>query len=350
MDWPISPAGMQAVQAVKSGNASAAARMLTNMTVVDVLGICAHIAQTGGRPAFKQFSEAYWSTLSSPGLGLSRPAFALRVAELGSIPGDDTCGVDGLDYQFARQFILKARDEGLLVAAFGWPADPRATASTRPFYPEAIRSINAWRQRICTIATAHRDKGPISPQQWALLSLGSFYGMSTARNGARPSNPSAASILFARSVLHGAGCNVIHPGTSLQCMPMGGLFGTLPKHIYGYTPASTMELGARPDMGDVFHIEGTSEDRDGRKIETTHIGVIIGVWGNIWLTIEGGGPDNVTRQKTRELIPVNSPHGRWAFKYDDQSAKLGHRPLQGWFSVSKFRHDLWMSPRAESPN
>lgn len=347
MDWPISPAGQQVVAGAKAGNAPAAAKQLAALTAVDALGVCAQVAQAGGRAAFKAFTQAFWAAKSNPGLGLTRGGFAVQTAETGSVPADDAFGVDPLDYQFARQFIIRVRDEPALVAALGWPPDPRGIASTRPFYPDTTRGVNAWRQRICAVAAAHRDKGPISPQQWALLSLGSFYSFSGARAGTRPGSPAAGSILFARSVLHGAGCNVIHTGTNVSCTAAGGLFTVLPKMQYGYTPASGMELGMRPEMGDIFHVEGASTDADGRRIETAHVGVIVGVWGHIWLTIEGGGPDNVTRQRTRELVPVQSALGKLGFKYDEVSAKVGPRPLQGWFSVSKFRADLWMSARPE---
>jgi hypothetical protein len=127
---------------------------------------------------------------------------------------------------------------------------------------------------------------------------------------------------------------------------LGGLFTVIPKLPFGYTPASGMDMGQRPEMGDIFHVQGATEDREGRKIDTTHVGVIMGVWGNIWLTIEGGA-DGMTRQRTRELVPVTSPQGKWAFKFDDASAQVGPRPLHGWYSVSRFRPDLWMTTRAE---
>ena len=241
--------------------------------------------------------------------------------------------------------ILRVRDDPVLVTALGWPPDPRGVASTRPFYPEAVRGVTVWRRRICAVAAAHRDKGPISPQQWALLSLGSFYGLAGARAGARWGG-AGGSILFARAVLHGAGCNVIHPGTGRACAA-DSLFAALPRETFGYVPAAAMDAGHRPEMGDIFHVRGADLRKpDGSPgADSTHVGVIIGVWGNIWLTIEGGGPGEVTRQRTRELVPVHSPLGKWAFKYDDAADAAGPRPLQGWYSVARFRPDLWMHTR-----
>ena len=346
MDWPISPAGQQAAAAAAAGDAAAAARQLGTLTVVDGLGVFARVAAVGGRPAVKGLAAAYWQAAPPAGGVLTRGAFVTRVAEYGFVPGEDALGIEPLDYQFTRQFILRVRDDPTLVAALGWPPDPRGVASTRPFYPEAVRGVSVWRQRICTVAAAHRDKGPISPQQWALFSLGSLYGMAGARSATRPGSAAAASILFARGVLHAAGCNVIRPGIT----PIGsaeGLFASLPREVFGYLPAATMDAGQRPEMGDIFHIRGADfEDPEGKPgADSTQVGVILGVWGNIWLTIEGGGPGDVTRQRTRELVPVHSPHGKWAFKYDDAYSKVGYRPLQGWFSVARFRPDLWMNPR-----
>lgn len=346
MDWPLGPAGQQAANAAGAGNLAAAAGQLASLAVGDALGVCAAVA-AGGRTAFKKFNDAYWSS-APPGSQLTRDAFAVRVAESGSVPAGETCGVDALDFQTARQFILRVRDDPPALAGLGWPPDPRGAATTRPFYPDLTRGVNAWRPRICAVAAAHRDKGPGHPQLWALLSLGGFYGLAGARAAARPGSAAAAGVLFARGVLHGAGCNTIPAGAPAAWTAGGGLFGVLPKLPFGYTPASNLELGQRPEAGDVFHIQGVTEDREGRRIDTTHAGVIVGVWGNIWLTVEGGGPGGETRQRTRELVPVSSPHGKWAFKFDEAAAKVGVRPLRGWYSVSKFRADLWMPARPES--
>jgi hypothetical protein len=107
-----------------------------------------------------------------------------------------------------------------------------------------------------------------------------------------------------------------------------------------------LDRGLKPDMGDIFHIQGADgPDEDGRpRADSTHVGVIIGVWGTVWLTIEGGAGDHVTRQRTRELVPVKSGFGKWAFKYDEAAGAVGVRPLRGWYSVARMRPDLWMSP------
>ena len=44
---------------------------------------------------------------------------------------------------------------------------------------------------------------------------------------------------------------------------------------------------------------------------------------------------------------LNSPHGKWAFKYDEGAGKYGVRPLRGWYSVARMRPDLWMNPPPE---
>jgi hypothetical protein len=341
MDWPTSPAARQAA-ATAADDPAAAARLLKTLTVVDALGACALIAQTAGRAVFREVVRAFHT---AAGLSLDRAVFAVRIAEAGFIPVVEGYGVDPLDYQFARQFVLKVRDEPALVAAMGWPPESRGIASTRPFYPDLTRNVNGWRQRIVAAAVAHRDKGPISPQQWALFSLGSLYALTRARAATRPIGGST-SIHFARSVLHAAGCNVIRPGNTVTELTAGGLFAALPKEVFGYVPASELDRGGRPDVGDIFHIQGANyTDADGRPIaDSSHVGVILGVWGTIWLTIEGGSGDHMTRQRTRELVPVSSPLGQWAFKYDEAAAAVGPRPVQGWYSVARMRPDLWMAP------
>jgi hypothetical protein len=347
MDWPISPAARQAA-ATAAADPAAAARLLRPLTVVDALGACAQVAREAGRAAFRDLARAFWAADPSAGLALTRPAFAVRVAERGFVPSADTAGVDALDYQFARQFVLKVRDDPPLVEALGWPPDPRGIAASRPFYPDLIRGVNVLRQRICAAAAAHRDKGPVSPQQWALLSLGGLHPLSRARALARPAGGST-SVHFARGVLHAAGCNVLPAGNTATAAGPGGLFLALPKETFGYVPAAAMDRGQRPDMGDIFHVQGASyRDADGNPTaDSTHVGVIVGVWGTIWLTVEGGTGDHVTRQRTRELVPVNSPLGKWGLKYDEAAAAVGPRPLQGWYSVARMRPDLWMNPPSE---
>jgi hypothetical protein len=338
MELQVSPNGQELAgkfkEAARRGDYSEAFSCLQGLSLLDALVSCLELAATDG-PSF--------SSLSQQATGKERGQFSVRLVKDGFIPGDRFGGIgDDDDYHVARIFILRIREAKRTLAASLWP-DVLTTAQSKPFYPDAIAASPGRRERICSIAQSHAARGPGDEHQIALFSLGGRYDYATAKAGTRPGKGTTC-ILFARDVLHAAGCNVISPTTSsISNVPLG-LLAELPKASFGYVAAADYDQGARPQRGDIFHIQGDNyRDKDGNDsgVDSTHVGIIVDTAGDReWITVEGGALDHVTRRTTRKLVEAQSRHGKWAFEGDNTSA--GVRPLRGWYDIGQIKAGQWM--------
>jgi hypothetical protein len=310
---------------------------LKGLNVMDALVSCLDLIDA---------DHATFEELIAQASANERPQFSVRLVANGFIPQARFEGLrEEADYETARLFILRVRTEKSRVVKALWPSAAAAAASRR-FYPEIARRYGDKRERICRIAQGHAGLGPNEPRQVALFSVGGRYDYTIAAAGTHPKGTTC--ILFARGVLHAAGCNVVWDGMSeLANVPLG-LFANLATDKFGYVTASEFDKGKRPQRGDIFHIRGGNyRDKDGKLTQTdsTHVGVIVEAEANgqIWHTIEGGAGDHVTKVNTRQLVSSGgSSYGKWAFKGDDQATSAGVRPLQGWYDVDKIDLLKWM--------
>ncbi|MEW6209060.1 MAG: hypothetical protein AB1631_11885 [Acidobacteriota bacterium] len=322
-------------EAAQSGKYPEAFGYLQELSVLDGLISCLDLAET---------NLAAFNALAAQATSKGKPQFVVRLVKDGHIPQDAYAGIGAdIEYHFSRIFILKARVEKKNLVNALWPK-AEGIAKSKPFYPEMIRSQSGRRDRICAVAEKHVNLGPFDGRQVALFSLGGLYDFSAAKAGTKPQKGATTCILFARGVLHAAGCNVIGTNTIRSGSIVTGLFSELPKSAFGYVPASEYDKGKRPQRGDIFHIRGGNfKNKDGNDtgIDSTHVGIIVDTVGDTWMTIEGGGGDNVTRRNQRKLVGSSSSHGKWAFHNDNTSA--GVRPLQGWYSIDAINSGQWMA-------
>jgi hypothetical protein len=210
-----------------------------------------------------------------------------------------------------------------------------------------LRAYRGRRARVCAVAQAHANKGPHDQYQIALFSLGGLYDYNVADRGTSPNGTTC--LLFARSVLHAAGWNVIDAGprattrSSCGCPNgTGELDNLYADHPRYYTRATAAAMAVGPQPGDVFHIQGPNYDSAsfGNNIDSTHVGVVISASGDTWMTVEGGRGDHVTRARVRKLISAGTE--QWAFEDDVDIAAAKHRPIKGWFDISKLATNRWM--------
>jgi hypothetical protein len=220
----------------------------------------------------------------------------------------------------------------------------------KPFYPEVVRAYSDRRRRIAAIAEDNEGGGPRTPPQVALFSLGGFYDYEAASHGTQPKGTTC--LLFARSVWHAAGYNMIAATSNPNMCNVPNGLGSLPSEV-GYVRSQEFRDDLHPDVGDIFHISGEPfhwKAKDGKVTDgdSSHFGVILdikklpGSW--VMTTVEGGAPDHVTSQaKTRKLVPASQDlekkYGKWVFDSDVVTPK---RPLQGWLSVATTASQRWM--------
>jgi hypothetical protein len=320
----------------RSGDYSQAFDHLQGLSLSDALVSCLELADAEGE---------VFATLASNAVNMERPQFSVKLVKTGSIPRGRYLGIissleDESDYDTARTFILGVRANKAPLALRLWGVAVN-TAATACFYPEFLLAFRERRARICGLADAHAGLGPHKYAQAALFSLGGRYDYRQADAGTEPGGAATTCILVARAVWHAAGCNVIWKDMSPVCNVQAGLFANLKKGAFGYVPASAYEAGMRPQPGDIFHIQGAPfVTKDKKENDSSHVGLIVEVAGEVWSTVEGGAGDHVTKKNTRTIIQVNSKYGKRAFDKDPVSC--GPRPLQGWYSVDKIDTDTWM--------
>jgi hypothetical protein len=341
--WTFSGWGKEQHEKVKSaaraGNYPEALRCLQSFGVYAGIASGVDLAETD-RTAFDALATR---AENKPAVGWAE--FYVRLAKHGFIPP----GLPAMTKDFfdsARHMVLLARAEKKKLVEKLWPK-PELVASTKPFFPEMLRRHSNRRDRICAIASDHANLGPGQTKQAALFSLGGLYGFQAAKAGTKP-GVGTTCLLFSRSVLHAAGCNVIGGRTSRYiCNCPSGMMAELPKSTFGYVSAAEYDnaAGTRPQRGDIFHIKGDNfKDKTGADSgnDSSHVGIIVEVLNDkSWITVEGGASDHVTRRRERKLVAVTSNHGKWAFEGDTQTT-AGVRPLQGWWSVDKISSSQWM--------
>jgi hypothetical protein len=325
--------------AAKARNYVEALRALQSFGVYAGIASCVDLAETD-RAAFDAFAA---QAAGKPASGWAQ--FYARLVKDGFMPP----GLAAMTKDFfdsARHIVLLARAEKKKLVEGLWPK-AEVVASTKPFFPEMLRRHPSRRDRICAIATDHADLGPDQVKQTVLFSLGGLYGFQAAKAGTKP-GVGTTCLLFSRSVLHAAGCNVIGGSTSrFICNCPSGMMAELPKSTFGYVSAKEYDnpAGARPQRGDIFHIKGDNfKDKAGADTgnDSSHVGIIVEVLSEkSWITVEGGARDHVTRRRERKLVAVTSKHGKLAFEGDTETT-AGVRPLQGWWSIDKISGSQWM--------
>ena len=324
-----------------AGNESAALEHLNKLGIYAAVASCFELAEKD-RSAFDTLVRA-----ASRGNAPAWAAFCVKLAKTGTISSGDPRMTDAF-YEAARHIVLQARaDRRSLVTSIGWPPQPVTSAKTIPFFPEKLRRHPSLRDRICAIAQDHDKLGPNDVKQAVLFSLGGLYDMTRSLDGTNPNGTTC--FLFARSVLHAAGVNVISgrtDKTTCHC-PLGflelpGTTGLYPRE-FGWTQATNFGSpgGPTPRGGDVYLIRGDSYvNSKGQMTDSSHVGVIIDVHPTSWHVVEGGAMNHVTRSRWRKLIKKK---GKWAFE-DDTEGKVHHRPLYGWLSIDGIHKKHLMSP------
>lgn len=332
--------------AAQAGNVADAFNLLQGLSLTNGLISCLELAQA---------DRAALDTLAQRTSPMNRSLFCVRLIKDGFVPQDFYAEVtSNIEYHFARIIILRARTEHKKLVETLWPP-ALGPASTKLFYPELVRANHDRRTRICDIAERHVDIGPDHPRQIALFSLGSLFDYALAKAGTHPTGGGTTCILFFRSVLHTAGYNVIAPQTFKQICSVPKGVGELPQKFQSAkVPATELDNGKWPQPGDIFHIRGGNyRDKKGdlTNTDSTHVGIIIKVEGDLWHTIEGGASDHVTRRHTRKVVAVPGDkkealkHGKWTFQDDIGLTSADSdrtRPIQGWFDISKIGDEHWM--------
>lgn len=326
--------------AAKAGRYEEALRALQEFGVYAGIASCMDLAETD-RSAFEALAA---QATGKPGNSWAQ--FYVRLVKDGCMP-QGVQSMTGDFYHAARYLILLAREQKKKVVDTLWPK-AEIVAKSKPFYPEWLRAYSSRRDRICAIAADHANLGPGDQKQAVLFSLGGLYTLQNAAAGTKPAIGTTC-LLFVRSVLHAAGCNVISPSTSrFTCNCPNGMYAELPLKAFGYVNASEFDKpgGRRPQRGDIFHIQGENfRNRDTNELtnrDSSHVGVIVNLAGDkSWTTVEGGASDHVTRRRQRRLVEVKSEYGNWAFE-DDTETTAGRRPLRGWWSIANINASQWM--------
>lgn len=323
------------------GNFSEALSHLQGLCISDALISCFELLAE---------NQDVFNTLSNASNAKQRPNFSVDLVAGGSMPPDEYAGInEDVDLLTGRLFILHMRAERRAAVLRVW-GPPDDFASNACFYPEYVRKFGPRRTRICEIAKDHSGLGSGDEMQISLFSLGGRYNYTEATAGTHPSGTTC--VLFARSVLHAAGCNVVRPKMSALCNVPWGPFPELP---VGYVSVAQFDGGARPVAGDIFHIQGgnyLNKKGEVTTTDSTHVGVIVKVNDDgSWSTIEGGGGNDGYRTGANKREVVSCKYGKWTFRNDigvtgaaavpGQSDK-GVRTLRGWWDLSRVNETQWM--------
>lgn len=252
----------------------------------------------------------------------SRADFICRIAATGKIPLG-TFPIQKIEYHFSRLSVLMIRSK-LFKFKINWEQYER-TAKTACFYPEYL-SLDR-RQRICQIALDHSQLGPNDPRQAVLFSLGGFFNYNAVNR--QPITVGTTCLLFARGVLHAAGCNGISTSTIRSDCSVKSGEKDLPIEVQRAKIRDKSPMTFQPGVGSIFHIYGGNYL--GTEIDSSHFGIIISPNGSTWQTVEGGqGPDGEhTARVTRQLIETCPNSGKFYFSGDMAQAER-KRVVCGW--------------------
>jgi hypothetical protein len=328
--------------AARAGDFSKAFFHLGFLNLHDALESCLELAEQ---------ERSVFDSLAGAAEGKTqRPHFSVRIVKNGFLPREKftDIGADN-DFHVARIFILSVRVTKKALANSLWPS-AETTATSKVFYPEYL--VNGRRARIIALANDHVGKGPGNEQQVALFSLGGLFNYTQAESGTHPSGTTC--LLFARSVLHAAGKNVIGGRTPRSTCNVPHGLGDVNQDVLQLVPAAEFDNGSRPQGGDVFWIAGGNyigKHGEDTGTDSSHWGVIVnvrGANGEVWDTVEGGSGDHVTRTNTRTLVAAQSPLGKWRFDNDavketvltnntvsPPRAIRTPRVVKGWFNVDR---------------
>jgi len=274
--------------------------------------------------------QALWDSVPYEGDKISD--FALDFIYAGAMPQRYYASMGWDDYDNARFTFLKGFEHKFPKA---WP-DRQATAKTVCLYPEFGFS-NTLRQTIIDLAVAHNGLGPGNPYQANLFCLGGRYTYSIGMAGAHPGKPGTTCMLFARSILHAAGVNVIGPNTPKSCSCDKGLKAEI-QHLNCYVDTKGATSQPQPQPGDVFHIQGGAFTSGAGS---DHVGIIVEIAGNKWTCIQGGAPDHVTKKVTYTVTPMpgSHAHGNWYFSEDitvtSADGSKSHRGIIGYWNIDQ---------------
>jgi hypothetical protein len=262
--------------------------------------------------------------------------FALDFIYGGYMPQKPYSLMDWIDYDNAREVYLRSFEKTKRPPA--WPTDRHINSKLVSFYPE----YGWWRTRrasVIQLAIDHCDLGPGNRFQANLFCLGGRYTFSIGMQGAHPSGPGTTCMLFARSILHAAGINVIGSATPTSCSCDKGLNAEL-KHLGCYVDTKSSTNMPTPNPGDIFHIEGPPFKGG---YGSAHVGIIISIAGNKWTCIQGGASNHVTKRVTYTVKPTtNKTWGNWCFEEDYASVKMV-RGIRGYWNIDNIGTGHYMT-------
>lgn len=282
-----------------------------------------------------QLFQALWEFVPwLPGQDVSD--FALDLVHDGTMPQKPYANMDWSDYDNAREVYLRAWETK---RPPGWPSDRVGSAKNICLYPEYLEGRTR-RDAIVQLALSHVGCGPSDRFQANLFCLGGKYTFSIGKLGAHPLGKGTTCMLFARSVLHAAGVNVIGPFTPTSCSCDSGLSKEI-SHLKCFVDTKKAEAPPQPKPGDVFLIQGPNfgmNDDGSGGYGSGHVGVITSIAGNQWTVVQGGAPNHINAIGTRTLTPMSGSKewGTWYFPEDSGVNVKGvkrFRGLQGYWSI-----------------
>jgi hypothetical protein len=267
--------------------------------------------------------------------------FALDFIEYGYMPQRMShADMSWDDYDVARELYLRALEK---TKRPPWWPDRHAVASSVCLYPDYFGAFGR-RTAIIELANWHSDLGPTSPAQASLFCLGGRYTYSIGKAGAAPTGPGTTCMLFARSILHASGINVIGPNTPRSCSCDKGLSAEI-AHLSCYVSTKTASSPPTPKPGDIFLIQGPNFKGG---YGSAHVGVITMVNGSQWTCVQGGASDHITRQKVYTVKPMvgSTTWGNWYFEEDagvSTTSGKALRGIQGYWDIDRIGSGNFMN-------
>jgi hypothetical protein len=300
------------------------------------LAFDATFALAVGQPAAWQ---GLWDSVPYQGEKVSD--FALDLVYYGQMPQKTYGNMTWGDYDNAREVYLRAWEKTKRPTT--WPTSRHTNSTSVCLFPE-YRFGRTLRASILQLCTDQVGSGPGDQLQANLFCLGGRYTYSIGMQGANPRPPGTTCMLFARSILHAVGINVIGPHTKTWCGCDDGMRAEL-QHIGCYVNAKTASSIPAVKPGDIFEIQGPNFKNGAQSV---HVGVIVAVAGNKWTCIQGGASDHVTKRVTYTVVSSSSSMGKWTFQEDFASVNMT-RPLQGYWSIDSIGDGFLMKAGPYGP-
>ncbi len=303
-----------------AGSHAQAVRWMDTHNSKDVFDGC--LALATDQP--KTFAALWYSV---PYAGDKISDFALDFIYAGAMPQKPYALVDWIDYDNARDVYLRAWEKSKRPT---WWTSRDKNSKEVCLYPEYGEG-NTVRQTIMQLAQDHVGLGPGNRFQANLFALGGRYTFGIGMQGARPSGKGTTCMLFARSILHAAGINVIGRYTPTWNACDSGLAAEI-SHLNCYVSTKAATSPPAPKPGDIFHIQG--QDFPG-NVGSAHVGIIVSMDGDRWTCVMGGASDHVTARVSYTLKKVtgSTKYGTYYFPEDNKVAFI--RGLHGYWSIDK---------------